>query len=244
MQSLLKAASLGAALSLAAIALPFVSRADTPGGEAGAFACSPVNFFVEPLHGDRNAAVVSLFNPGGPFTGTITAYGKDRSWSGTIGPSKEVTGPGGRLDSLTVRAGAPIEAVRYAPSWASCTFQAAVNGIDGAQQPDAGRPELALSNPQVLEPATCARRYSAPMTKHAVEPDVPRAAAQQGITGLVKVNVMLDERGVPQSARIASSPSALLNASALDAARRSEYAPAVFLCKPIPSAYQFVISYG
>lgn len=243
MQRLMKIASLGVALSVGVIAQPFVANADAQGGVVGATACVQ-NFFAEPVQGDPDAAVVSLFNPGGPFTGTITAYGKDRSWSATIGRSKEITGPGGRLDSVTVRAGAPIEGIEYAPRWAPCTFRAPVNAQAGYQERDAGRPELALGNPQPLEPAPCARPYAAPMTKHVFEPMTPVAAAEKGIGGLVKVNVILDDRGVPQSVSMASSPSALLDASALDAAKRTEYAPAIFRCKPVPSAYQFVVSYG
>ena len=79
---------------------------------------------------------------------------------------------------------------------------------------------------------------------HAVPPDIPAMAQQQGITGRVEVLVSLDADSKVVSTKIRSSPSALLNSSALSAARHSIYQTEIRDCKPVPSEYLFSVQFN
>ena len=217
--------------------------ADVPGAAANA-ACA-TDFAATAVPGDPNAVVVRIHDPAGPFTGTITAYAGDRVWTGKIERSTTVDRPRSpREVSLVVRAGDPIEGVAYSPDWATCTFHAGTRARNGYDAPDVERPVLSLADPQPVEPASCAQPYVSPVAIHAVEPYIPAIAIQERIQGTVRVGVSLDERGMPLSTRIITSPSVVLNASALNAARRSQYRGAVFRCKPVPSGYEFTVDYS
>jgi TonB family protein len=71
--------------------------------------------------------------------------------------------------------------------------------------------------PQVLQPA---------------QPEIPPMAAQQGIMGDVVVRVTLDASGAVAATQIVTSPSAILNAAAQQAARASTYRNGMQGCKP------------
>ena len=75
------------------------------------------------------------------------------------------------------------------------------------------------------------------------EPSIPVAAQIQGVCGAVRVLVSLDEQGSVTGTHIQSSPSALLDGSALAAARLSTYRPALHDCAPVPSSYVFAVEY-
>ncbi len=99
--------------------------------------------------------------------------------------------------------------------------------------------------PFVLEPQTaCPQAFVSARVVRAAEPLTPALAVQQGIRGTVRVAVSLDESGKPVSAHIVSSPSAVLNAISLRAARESEYAPPTYACRPARSTYPFNIEFG
>jgi hypothetical protein len=203
-------------------------------------ACA-TTFAATRVKGDPNAAVVRVMDLAAPMAGTITAYGRDRMWTGTIGRSVVTQRYGVYETSLLVRADAPIEGIAYAPSWTSCTFHAGVrprNGYDGRDEVD--RPVLTVTNPQPVEPATCAKPYAEPEVVHAVEPTSPGP----GIVGQVRVGVALDEHGLPQYARIISSAHAQLNVPSLESARRSEFKGAVFRCKAVKSGYEFTVDFA
>jgi TonB family protein len=80
-----------------------------------------------------------------------------------------------------------------------------------------------------------------PATLHAVEPETPEMAAQQGIGGAVNVIVSLDADSRVVGARIQSSPSALLNAAAIAAARASTFRTIVRDCKPVAGDFIFTV---
>ncbi len=90
----------------------------------------------------------------------------------------------------------------------------------------------------------CAAHDVPPRMVRAVEPDTPPLAQQQGILGTVRVRVSLDAGGQPVAVRIEQSPSAILNSSAISAARRSTYEPALRDCVPVPSDYLFSVSFS
>jgi TonB family protein len=91
--------------------------------------------------------------------------------------------------------------------------------------------------------APCANPNVAPGTIAVSAPETPALAQAQGITGEVSVVVSLDERSRLTAARIAKSPSALLNAAALRAARDTTYRTEVRDCKPIAADYLFVVEF-
>lgn len=88
--------------------------------------------------------------------------------------------------------------------------------------------------PIVDGPMTCERPFVEGSADHGVAIPAPPIARQQGIGGIVVVSVLLDEKGSPTDARIESSPSPILNAFALAAARGMTYAPAIYRCVPSP----------
>lgn len=103
------------------------------------------------------------------------------------------------------------------------------------------RPRLA---PRTVRAPGCARPNVDAETLHAVEPDTPPTARQQGISGTVQVIVSLDEQSRVTAARIQSSPSAILNDAALAAARASVFRTQVRNCKPIAADFVFSVEFN
>lgn len=93
-------------------------------------------------------------------------------------------------------------------------------------------------------PATCAHPNVPPGTDHAVEPDMPAMAQQQGIQGDVSVRVSLSASNTITSVAIQSSPSVVLNQAALSAARQSTFHTEIRDCKPIAADYLFIVSFS
>ena len=199
-------------------------------------------FYVTAFDVNANAVVVRAVDLLGSFTGTITAYGADRTWTATIGRAALVNyRDGGHEASIIVRADGPIEGIAYAPTWAPCTFRAGTLPRAYSDKPEPQRPILTVGNPQPLAPPACAKPYIPPAVQHAVEPNAPEGVQD---AGYVRVAVALDARGAVRSARVVESPSKALNVSALSAATRSEYTGAIFRCEPVPGSYEFAIQYN
>ena len=108
----------------------------------------------------------------------------------------------------------------------------------GASAVLAGLFALAISTRDV-DAQACARPNIPAMVVHAAEADVPAMAQQQGIGGNVQVVVSLDANNRVTAARIQSSPSAILNAAALRAARESTFQTEFRNCAPIAADYVF-----
>jgi hypothetical protein len=217
---------------------PGVASAADRTGSARQMPCAG-QFSVTKVAFDPNAVVIRFREPAGPFAGPITAYGSDRMWVGIVERTAMVERNDVRIVSLELHADGPIEGVSYAPAWAACTFRAGTSPPNGYDR-DVQSPVLTLANPQPVAPATCAHPYVPTTVTHAFEPVTP----QEAVTGTVSVAVALDERGIPQAARIVASPSPVLNNTSLGAAMGSEYAPAVFRCQPVPGGYIFVVDYS
>ena len=81
-------------------------------------------------------------------------------------------------------------------------------------------------------------------TVRAVEPDTPPLAQQQGISGDVQVIVSLNAQSQVVGTKIQSSPSAILNNTALQAARQSTFQTEIQNCKPIAADYIFTVSFS
>lgn len=91
---------------------------------------------------------------------------------------------------------------------------------------------------------TCARPNVPAETTHAAQPDMPALAQQQGISGDVAVIVSLDAQSRVVAARVQSSPSTLLNAAALAAARGSVFRTEVRDCTPVAADYVFTVEFA
>jgi hypothetical protein len=231
------AVALACAVAIAPIGA--ARAADPPGPNPIAACAAP--FYATKVDGDPNVVVVRAIDLTGPLAGTITAFGADTMWTGKIERAAMTEMPyGGQEASINVRANGPIDGIAYTPAWATCTFYAGARPRKYSDAHDVDRPTLTVGDPQPAEPATCGRPYVPIAVKRAEEPQQPAS----GDMGLVRVAVAVDERGNVRYARVVASAAASLNPSAVDAARRSEYAPAVFRCKNVPSGYQFNVQYG
>ncbi len=93
-------------------------------------------------------------------------------------------------------------------------------------------------------PQMCARPNVPPGTDRAIEPDMPAMAQQQGITGDVTIDISLDENNHIVAASVESSPSKILNAAALSAARQSTFHTEIKDCKPVAATYRFVVTFA
>ncbi|HEY6234987.1 MAG TPA: energy transducer TonB [Candidatus Elarobacter sp.] len=92
-------------------------------------------------------------------------------------------------------------------------------------------------------PLSCGRPNVAPATLRAAAPDTPSMAQQQGVTGVVQVVVSLDTQSRIVGTRVQSSPSALLNRAAVNAARDSQFRTEIRNCEPIAADYIFSVDF-
>lgn len=117
------------------------------------------------------------------------------------------------------------------------------------------RTPTAVPRPDTVSGVVCSRGTAPPdaslcaladvpaVVLHAASPVTPALAQQQGIGGVVTVDVAVDETGRPGDFHVATSPSAVLNASAVAAARASAYHAAMHDCRPVASRYRFSVQY-
>ena len=100
-----------------------------------------------------------------------------------------------------------------------------------------------LLSPAVAAAQDCTSPNSPARVIRAAAPQVPPMAQQQGIQGKVEVVVSLDEQSRVVATKIRSSPSAILNFSAMTAARNSTYQTATVHCTPVAGDYVFAVTY-
>jgi len=118
-------------------------------------------------------------------------------------------------------------------------------GPPSTAPPATAAPATAAPTPKPTPtPQACAHPNVEPTTLHAVEPDTPPMAQQQGITGTVEVIVSLDASSKVVGARIGKSPSGILNNAALQAARQSTFQTQVRDCKAIAADYIFTVDFS
>ncbi|HEX3550652.1 MAG TPA: TonB family protein [Candidatus Elarobacter sp.] len=127
-----------------------------------------------------------------------------------------------------------------APS-APATAGPPTNGDASPAPPAAASPPAPPATPT---PRSCARPNVAATTLRTVEPEMPPLATAQGVSGTVAVVVSLDANSRVVNARVQSSPSALLNAAALTAARGSAFRTETRDCVPIAADYLFTVDFS
>ena len=93
-------------------------------------------------------------------------------------------------------------------------------------------------------PVVCALPDRPASLVRVAAPELPPMALQQGIYGVVRVRVELDRTGAIQDAVIVSTPSRVLVAESLRAARASAFAPARRRCANVASSYEFRVLYA
>jgi TonB family protein len=91
---------------------------------------------------------------------------------------------------------------------------------------------------------SCAQPNVPARTIRAVEPDTPPLAQQQGISGDVAVIVSLNAQSQVVNVKVQSSPSELLNNTALQAAHQSTFQTETVNCKPVPSEYLYTVQFS
>jgi outer membrane biosynthesis protein TonB len=115
--------------------------------------------------------------------------------------------------------------------------------IDVEGPPPAATPTPTPTPKPTPTPLSCARPNVAATTLRPMEPDPPGLAQQLGISGVVQVVVSLDAQSRVVGTRIQSSPSTVLNAAALFAARGSQFRTEVKNCEPIAADYVFSVDF-
>ena len=110
-----------------------------------------------------------------------------------------------------------------------------VAGVGGAQE--------ITPRPTPATPS-CARPNAPARVVRAMEPETPPMAQQQDIHGTVQVVVSLDTDGHVVGTRIQSSPSAILNAAAMSAARQSTFQAQIRDCQPIAADYLLSVDFA
>jgi TonB family protein len=96
---------------------------------------------------------------------------------------------------------------------------------------------------QVPVPTTCTTPHVAPHTIQAGPVPYPAEAYQQHLSGTVAVAVTLDDRSQILWAAVQSSPSPLLNDSALSAAENTVFQVQISKCRPIAGDYIFTVEF-
>ena len=111
-------------------------------------------------------------------------------------------------------------------------------------------PDVATAGPS-LPPApsptpkpACSAPYLEAATIQKYAPEMPAMAKEQGLTGTAQVEVNLSAAGQVLGAKIyASTGSSVLDAAAVEAAKRTTYAPKVVDCDRVPGSYLFRVDF-
>jgi TonB family protein len=113
-----------------------------------------------------------------------------------------------------------------------------------ATEPPAPPPTAPPATPVPTPPPACKNPNVPPHVVAAAQPDTPPIAQQQGITGDVEVVVTLDANSrQSQPPTVRKSPSRILNAAAIDAARQSRFQTEIRNCTPIAAQYLFIVEF-
>jgi protein TonB len=103
--------------------------------------------------------------------------------------------------------------------------------------------EAPAPTPTPTPKATCDRPDVAARTIVVADPEMPDMARERNVTGTVDVLVDLSETGAVRAVSIAHTPDVVLDEAALDAARRTTYAPEIVDCKAQSGSYLFRVEF-
>ena len=122
----------------------------------------------------------------------------------------------------------------------------------GGQTGDTGPPSAGLETAgPTAEPAptatpkpVCSSPYADAATIAKFTPETPQIALDQGLSGVAQVKVDLSADGRVLDASIfASTGSSILDHAAVDAAKRTTYAPKIVDCARVPGSYLFRVEF-
>lgn len=117
-------------------------------------------------------------------------------------------------------------------------------GLPGSAGAGPTAAPTSLPTPTPTHPPACSAPNVPAATLDPVVPDTPPLAQAQGISGDVTVIVSLDADSRIIDARIASSPSALLDGAALRAARASTFRTEIRDCRSVAADYAFIVEFS
>jgi TonB family protein len=92
-------------------------------------------------------------------------------------------------------------------------------------------------------PPACAHPNVPPATLREAQPHFPDNARSVGVGGNVTVDVTLDEASNITAVAVEQSPSRVLNAAALEAARNSVFRTEVRDCRAVKGTYRFIVTF-
>lgn len=108
--------------------------------------------------------------------------------------------------------------------------------------PDSG-PTVAPATP--LPRPVCSTPFADARTIEQFVPEMPEMAREEGLSGTAEVKVTLSAQGTVTDATIyLSTGSPVLDAAAVDAARRTTYAPKIVDCETVAGEYLFRVEFS
>ncbi|WP_317996757.1 energy transducer TonB [Vulcanimicrobium alpinum] len=120
----------------------------------------------------------------------------------------------------------------------------AVASVASALPASQGSPADATPTPRSTpSPLACSRPDLPPTVLRAATPETAPMAQLQGVVGTVRVVVSLNAQSRVVAARVESSPSVLLNRSALAAARTSQFKTQIKNCEPVAADFLFDVTF-
>lgn len=117
-------------------------------------------------------------------------------------------------------------------------------GLGNGGNPGGDGDVTASPGPTATPKPVCSAPLVDASTIEKYTPEMPAAARDAGLTGTSQVKVDLSATGTVLDATIAtSSGSTILDAAAIQAAKRTTYAPKVLDCQRVPGSYLFRVEF-
>lgn len=106
-----------------------------------------------------------------------------------------------------------------------------------------GVPAVQPTISAVDAPLDCAQPFVPASTVRAAYPNITMQQQQEGLSGVIHVEIDLDPKSTIVAASVASSTSPLLNEDALAAARTSTFQAPTYRCRPMGGSYIFTVEF-
>jgi TonB family protein len=105
-------------------------------------------------------------------------------------------------------------------------------------------PPKSQERPPGLEPIRVGNAVQESKLTERVAPIMPKAALANGIVGMVMLEAIIDEAGVPVSCRVMLGANASFEEAAMNAVRQWRYAPTLLNGQPVPVITNVVVGFG
>lgn len=202
------------------IATTFAFFAPVPYLHASTSGEFSADVFVKPAPDGRYLATVKVVAPDGPFTtvAVVQSLPESRTLTSTHG---------GRSYKVVVNTAAD------ASGTADIEVREGNEVVWTATRLFSAPPPATSSTSSMTPPRVITR----------VEPLYPDVAKREGITGMVMVEAMINERGRVDSVRVLKGLPHGLDQAAVDAIRQWTFEPATIDGKPVPTAYNLTMNF-